>query len=101
MSDFYCVLPGHWAEDVSALIENLKGRGMNAIKQRQMNRDRFLEMANVGGIVICIPDTEIQKLLVTENGEPYIQHDRARIFLFKHPASFIDEISGKQVWVEV
>lgn len=101
MSNFYCVLPGHWAKDGPDLIANLKGRGVQMIKQRQMNRDRFLEMANVGGLVLCVSNTEIPKLLVTAGGDPYIQHNVSRICLFKHPESFIDEISGKHDWVEV
>ena len=101
MSNFYAVLAGHWAKDAPALIENLKGLGVSGIKQRQMNRDRFLEMANVGGIVLCVSGGEIHKLLATADGQPYIQHEFSRIFLFKHPESFIDEISGKREWVEV
>jgi len=100
VSNFYCVLPGHWAKHVPALIENLKGRGVNGIRQRQMNRDRFLEMANVGGIVLCVSDAEIQKLLVTADGQPYIQNNLSKFLLYKHPESFIDEISGKNEWVE-
>ena len=101
MPSFYSVLPGHWAKDASALIENLKDRGVSGIKLRQMNRDRFLEMANVGGIVLCVSDTEIHKLLATADGQPYIQHAFSKIFFFKHPESFIEEISGKREWVVV
>jgi len=101
MSNFYCVLPGHWAKDAPALIENLKDRGVKGIKQRQMNRDRFLEMANVGGIVLWVPGAEIHKLLATADGQPYIQHKFSKLFFFKHPESFIDELSGKREWVEV
>jgi hypothetical protein len=64
-----------------------------------MNRERFLEMANVGGIVLRVSDTEIQKLLVTSGGEPYLLHNNSRIFLYEHPESFIDEISGRHEWV--
>ena len=101
MSNFYCVLPGHWAKDAPALIENLKDRGVNGIRQRQMNRDRFLEMANVGGMILCVSGTEIHKLLATADGQPYIQYKFSKIFFFEHPESFIDELSGKRQWVEV
>ena len=101
MSNFYSVLPGHWAKDAPALIENLKARGVNGIKQRQMNRDRFLEMANVGGIVLCVADFEIHKLPATADGQPYIEYEFSKIFFFKHPESFIDEISGRREWVAV
>jgi len=66
-----------------------------------MNRDRFLEMANVGGIVLCVPGAEIHKLLAAADGQPYIQYKFSKIFFFKHPESFIDELSGKRDWVEV
>jgi hypothetical protein len=101
VSSYYCVLPGYWAERGPDLIEYLKSRGVEGIKQRKMNHDRFLEMANVGGIILCISDTEIPKLLVTPDGEPYIQYGKSRLFLVKHPESYVDEISGKHVWVEV
>jgi hypothetical protein len=99
VSNFYCVLPGYWAQKAPDIVEYLKSRGVASIKQRPMNRDRFLEMANVGGFVICISATEIQKLPVTADGEPYIQHNESRIFLLNHPDSYIDEISGKHEWV--
>ena len=101
MPNFYSVLPGHWAKDAPALIENLKARGVTGIKQRQMNHDRFLEMANVGGIVLCVSGDEIHKLLATADGQPYIEYAFSKIFLFKHPESFIEEISGKREWVVV
>jgi len=66
-----------------------------------MNRERFLEMANVGGVVLRVADSEIHKLLATADGQPYIQLKFSRIFLFKHPVSFIDEISGRHEWAEV